>query len=127
MTSPVTTEIDASPSLRHAQPPTSILPRPLSSSVIAVAKSQPSQPARRSQVSRQNPKSSSASGIDFVPQSQGISGQQAASAAATQTPPASPTSPKEQTIRGNPLTATEDGYVAMDNIFATDQASAPAQ
>jgi DNA repair protein Crb2 Tudor domain/BRCT domain, a BRCA1 C-terminus domain len=127
MTSPVTTEIDASPSLRHAQPPTSIPTRPLSSSGVAVANSQPSQPARRSQVSRQNPKSSSTSVIEFVPQSQGNSGQQAASAAATQTPPASPTSPEEQTVKGNPSAETEEGHVVMDNGSPTNQASAPAQ
>ena len=84
-------QVEASPSLRHVTRSTRAVMRPgTSSGPVAVANSQPSQPASKSQTFRQNAKSSSTNGIDFVPQSQGNSAQQVASAAATQTPPASP-------------------------------------
>ena len=58
----VPSQLEQSPSLRHGDRPYQ------SSAPVAVANSQPSQPYTRSQ--RQQPKSSSHNGVDFVPQSQ---------------------------------------------------------
>ena len=120
------TQVEASPSLRHTTATTGAPRRPVASSgPVAVANSQPSQPASKSQTARQNPKSSSTSGIDFVPQSQAITGQQVASAAATQTPPPSPEvirAPDSGSIDG-----ARDQWVGGDEQRAVDEASVPEQ
>ena len=125
-------QVEASPSLRHGTAATRASTRPVASSgPVAVANSQPSQPASKSQTSRQNPKSSSTSGIDFVPQSQANTGLQAASAPAAQTPPPSPKAITAQELGSANI--LEDQGVAKDEQEAgvgasiPDQSSAPAQ
>ncbi len=125
-------QVEASPSLRHAPSTTRTGRRPITSSQpVAVANSQPSQSASKSQNSRQNPKSSSTSGIDFVPQSQANTGQQVASAAATQTPPASPKPARPPRILsariGRIPGDTEDDQEAGVEAALLEQSSAPAR
>ena len=124
-------QVEASPSLRHGVATTRITRRSAQNSdPVAVANSQPSQPALKSQTSRQNPKSSSTSVIDFVPQSQGPAGQHSVSAGPTQTPPASP-QPKRAKSKGLTEITQDEGKEQIDQDVlvepvAPEQASAPA-